>query len=632
MTNTFEFNFIGELPHLFEKGFQEISSNLNLIISEKATPIHVKNEGLGLTVKKENGNITITWNKPIHFYRALSHLVTNVHTDVFEIKEVPFFETGVMLDCSRNGVISISAFKSMLRKMALMGMDVGMLYTEDTYEVNGFPYFGYMRGRYNSSELRELDEYATLFGIELIPCIQTLGHLGRALRWPTMQKYCDVPEVLLADYEDTYTLIEQMITSISSSFRSNRIHIGMDEAHGVGLGTHLKKYGYEDPHNIIKRHLVRVKEITDKLNLSPIMWSDMFFRLDSADNEYYDTDPSEKAKEAIVSDVELMYWDYSHEEESDYLSMIDKHRTLMGSLDNTSFAGAIWAWTGPVPEYEKTIRSSVPALEACKNAGIKFALATVWGDNGQESSRICALPGMQLYAEYAYTGTYNLDNLKTRFSACCGGDLDQFLGLSEFNTLPNMDICPDRPLNMAKFLLYQDPLVQLCVKDMEGYDLTSHYSTLATKYKAYATIDNEYKLQMEFYYTLAELLSVKCNWHQNIIDLVKSNKKEEAYKLCLTTLPLVDKIEELRLLWSEIWRNDNKPFGFEILDGRMGSLQVRIKTACSRVTNWANGDLTETLDELYEEVLPFGLGYIRPDMQCGLYGFGEIVSANKIDY
>ena len=35
-----------------------------------------------------------------------------------------------------------------------------MLYTEDTYEVDNEPYFGYMRGRYSADELRELDDYA----------------------------------------------------------------------------------------------------------------------------------------------------------------------------------------------------------------------------------------------------------------------------------------------------------------------------------------------------------------------------------------------------------------------------------------------------------------------------------------
>lgn len=633
MQNDFNVFFLGQLPPLSEKGLQEISPNLNLHISKSGILVSVKQEGFGLSVKKEKRAIFITWCRPVHFYRALSHLAKNWEKDSFEIRESPVFETGVMLDCSRNGVIKVSAFKSMLRKMALMGMNAGMLYTEDTYEVPEAPYFGYMRGRYTAGELRELDDYACTFGIELIPCIQTLGHLGRALHWPEMQKYSDMPEVLLADDDGTYLLLRRMISSISCCFRSKRIHIGMDEAHGVGLGTHLRKHGFEDPHAIIQRHLLRIKEITDSLDLEPVIWSDMYFRLDSPDNEYYDTEPSQNAKESIVPGVKLMYWDYSHELVSDYHSMLERHKSLMnGSLRNIWFAGAIWTWTGPVPEYKKTVRTAVAALTACKDAGIDFVLATVWGDNGQESCRSCALPGMQLYAEFSYTGCYDLERLSNRFAVCCRGVLEQFLSLSDFNVLPDMHTSWCRPVNMAKFLLYQDPLVQLFLKDMESFDLVPHYAALARKYSAYARQKDEYTLQMRFYAVMADILSVKCSWHQNISKFVLHNKKAEAEELCISLLSLVDKLETLRTLWAEIWNTDNKPFGFEILDGRMGALQARMKTAARRVTSWAGGDSDEHLDELREEILPFGLGYLQEDVQCGVYGVGEIVSACKLDY
>lgn len=38
-----------------------------------------------------------------------------------------------------------------------------------------------------------------MLGIELCPCVQTLGHLNRALHWPAMRRLQDNDEVLLAD-------------------------------------------------------------------------------------------------------------------------------------------------------------------------------------------------------------------------------------------------------------------------------------------------------------------------------------------------------------------------------------------------------------------------------------------------
>lgn len=633
MPGTFNLTLSGQLPPLFEEGLRELAPNLELCLSNTGMPVLVEQGHAGLTVKKENGAAAIVWSKPVHFYRALSHLYEHRDENTFCVKETPAFETGVMLDCSRNGVINLSACKAMLRKMALMGMDVGMLYTEDTYEVPEVPYFGYMRGRYTADELRQLDDYAYTLGIELIPCIQTLGHLGRALHWPKMQRYADMPEVLLADEEATYLLLQRMIAAISGSFRSKRIHIGMDEAHGVGLGAHLHKHGFEAPHSILRRHLLRVKELTDALGLEPIMWSDMFFRLDSPDNEYYDVDPSQKAMDSVVPGVKLMYWDYSHEQQADYQAMLQRHKKLMhGSLKDVCFAGAVWAWLGPVPEYEKTFRTAAAALAACRDAGVGFVLATVWGDNGQESCRAAALPGMQFYAEFAYTGAYDVEHLKKRFAVCCGGPLEPFLELSSFNFLPQMEACWHRPINAAKFLLYQDPLVQLFTKDMEGYDMAAHYAALAQKYQGYLQQAGEYALHMKFYTVLAEVLALKCQWHQNIGELVRQNDREGAQTLCAVLAPLTEKVEALRLLWAELWRKDNKPFGFEILDGRMGALQARLKTAALRVAAWADHAPDETLEELRQEVLHFGLGYMQEGLQCGVYGVGEIVSACKLDY
>jgi hexosaminidase len=70
--------------------------------------------------------------------------------DEFQIGEEPQFVTnGVMFDvCQGNAVINISNMKKLLMKMSVMGLNMVMLYCEDSYEIKDEPYFGYMRGRY----------------------------------------------------------------------------------------------------------------------------------------------------------------------------------------------------------------------------------------------------------------------------------------------------------------------------------------------------------------------------------------------------------------------------------------------------------------------------------------------------
>lgn len=135
-----------------------------------------------MDVKKAGNRICIRYSEPAFLYRGVGLAVENSHLDRFTLLETPRFSTnGLMLDCSRNAVASLPTLKTLIRQLALMGHNTLMLYTEDTYTVEGQPYFGYMRGRYTETELRELDEYASSFGIELVRASR---------RWPISNRPC----------------------------------------------------------------------------------------------------------------------------------------------------------------------------------------------------------------------------------------------------------------------------------------------------------------------------------------------------------------------------------------------------------------------------------------------------------
>jgi len=44
-----------------------------------------------------------------------------------------------------------------------------------------------------------------------------------------------------------------MISAISGPLRSKRIHIGMDEAHGVSEGRYRQLFGYKDSTQVVRR-------------------------------------------------------------------------------------------------------------------------------------------------------------------------------------------------------------------------------------------------------------------------------------------------------------------------------------------------------------------------------------------
>jgi hexosaminidase len=294
---------------------------------------HPNTGASGLVIAVQDRVAHVHYDGVAQACRGVGLLLGLDSADARTIREQPGFETmGLMLDCSRNAVMTVEYVKTWLRRMALSGYNMVMLYTEDTYELPGEPLFGYLRGAYTLDEIRAIDEHAAALGIELIPCIQTLGHLEQILKWRRAYGGVrDTSNVLLVGEPKTYALIEKMVDFWSSAVRSRRIHIGMDETHDLGRGRYMDLFGYRRGFDIFNEHLGKVVEICQSRGLSPMIWSDMYFRMGSKRGDYYDMDsqvPSEVAA-AIPQEAQLVYWDYYHTTEAFYREWIRRHRLYL---------------------------------------------------------------------------------------------------------------------------------------------------------------------------------------------------------------------------------------------------------------------------------------------------------------
>ena len=185
----------------------------------------------------------------------------------------PIKELGVMLDCSRNGIMTVENIKKFIDLIKKMGYNQLFLHMEDTYEVEGEPYFGYLRGRYSIKELNEIEEYGYRAGVELVPLTQTLAHMESLLQWPNYRAFSDDATTLLVGDERTYELIDRMYASIRKAFpRARYLHTSMDEAHNLGKGKYRDIHGDVPRIDIMVEHINRVCEIAKKYGFKPMIW------------------------------------------------------------------------------------------------------------------------------------------------------------------------------------------------------------------------------------------------------------------------------------------------------------------------------------------------------------------------
>lgn len=596
-------HFTGDLTEVIE-GIAILSDELGIQSAEDGYPIEVINCQGHLVVQNKDGKGQIIFENKIHFYRGLGLWLQHFEKcKEFHLTEEPQFETsGAMVDVSRNAVLTVDGIKMLLSKMAVMGLNMVMVYTEETYEVPGIPYFGYMRGRYSEDEIRECDDYAFQLGIEMIPCIQTLAHLKEALKWGFANDIKDTEDILLVGELKTYELLKRMIVAASRPYRTKRIHIGMDEALQLGRGKYIEKNGYQNRFEIMNQHLQEVVSITEEYGLQPMIWSDMYFRLASQNGNYYDFDSSllDQVKQSIPN-VKMVYWDYYHSDESFYEEMLNTHKKI---VSDPLFAGGLWTWNGISPNYARAFRNSEAALNACRKTGVKEVFATMWGDNGAETPIQTALPGLQLFAEHTYHKEVSREHLEERFTYCTGYKLDDFLLLNQFDEIPGVMEDNLYSSNPSKFLLWQDVLVGLFDENITGLPIAEHYSGLVAQIGAAKVRNRGMDLVFSFYEQLARVLSVKAELG---IDLKSAYDKRNkiGVKVCLEKLEILKvEVDSLRKAHREVWFSVNKAFGWEVLDIRYGGLLTRIETAEYRIHGWIEGKVTK-LEELEEERLRY---------------------------
>jgi hypothetical protein len=598
--------FVGDISEI-NKGIEILIKKLNCLNEATEITIEVKKEIGNIEVSLDGNKGAIKYQEKIHFFRAIGLFIQEMRKKSnFTIIETPKFKTnGVMLDVSRNGVLKVESIKKMLEYMALMGLNMMLLYTEDVYEISSRPYFGYMRGRYTYEELKECDDYADLLGIEMAPCIQTLGHLNAALKWNDFADVRDTEDILLAGSEKTYELIEEMIKAVSVPFRSKRIHIGMDEAHNLGLGKYLVDNGYRNRFDIMNEHLDKVREITNKYDLKPMIWSDMYFRLGSKTGEYYDREAviPQKAIDKVPEDVQLVYWDYYHEDKESYREFIRRHKLFNRDL---VFAGGIWTWNGIVAHYDKTFKTTNAGLEVCKEENVEEVFATMWGDNGTETNIFAGLLGMQLYAEHGYSEKVDMESLSERFRVCTGGNLEAFMSLTDIDYLPESKMEKGmNPSNPGKFLLWQDILIGLFDQNIKELELKKYYNDLAEKLMKYADEAGEMKFIFAVYAKLAKVLALKGDMGLRIKEYYENKNLEALGNVADNDLPeLKRQVELLQDEHRKQWFLVYKPFGWEVMDIRYGGVISRINTTILRLEQYISGEI-EVIEELDAQRLIF---------------------------
>lgn len=605
----------------FENAFKELMIDFPFSISDEGIDLVLVKSELN-KLEKNDEKIIIHYNSLPNLFFLFSEAIScksDINKDYFEKLELTY-----MADCSRNAVMKVETAKKLIRHLAVSGYDSFMLYLEDTYVVKEYPYFGYLRNGYTKEDIKEIDEYCHIFGIELIPCIQSLAHFNAIVRYPSMEKLFDCNDILLCENDEVYKFIDTLIKTCREYFSSRRIHIGMDEAHMIGRGRYMDEHGYVNRFEIMSKHVEKVVDICRKYDFTAMMWADMYYPLAASkkkDKEY----KTQIAK--IPQEVKLVYWDYYSADMKHFMDIMKTYKQLPNEI---LFAGGAYKWHGFTPDNRFSFKEIEANLKASIKSNISQYILTAWGDNGAEASQFSILPSIY-YAGRCKYGLFNLNNeYKSKFEVLFGIKFSDFIKIDLGNRISrNNDINERNTAN--KYLLFNDPLLgtlDTIITDEQSELYKEHYLSLKkTNKKA-----NKWSYILKTQEDLCNVLTYKStiglrlrkdyqeknidNLKQDLVDLKKIKKLlQKFYESFLTQ-----------------WNIENRNNGFDVQDIRFGALYQRLDVAIRKVSEFLN-DNSKEIPELNEKLLCF-MGHesdFEKDLDQCEYRWRRMTSVNVND-
>jgi len=294
-----------------------------------------------------------------------------------EIEDAPdLAKRGLLLDISRGKVPTLATLKGIVDFMVGLKLNLLMLYTEHVFRFRRHPLIGKDASPMSAWELRDLDEYARRRHVELVPTLQSLGHMHQILKYPRYRKLAESERrwSLSPALEETYELLDDLYSEYLGNFGSPWLNANCDEPVDLGKGLSKGRAETEGVAAIFASHVARVQELAAKHGKKTMIWADFIF---------------EHPEVLPLLPKGLLLIDWWYEANYDF----ERVKTLRENGIPFMVAAGTSGWNTLFPRLENALANIRGYAEAAKRHGAAGLIVTEWGDGGHGN-----LLGNSIYA------------------------------------------------------------------------------------------------------------------------------------------------------------------------------------------------------------------------------------------
>ena len=285
---------------------------------------------------------------------------------------------GFMLDVSRCKVPTQAELLALIRALGQLRVNQLQLYVEHTFAFPGHEDAWQDASPLTPAEIRELDAACAALGIELVPNLNTFGHMERWLRHPRYRALAECPQgwihPLTGQFKEfpgtlkpddvSLAFVASLLDDYLPCFRSRQVNIGGDEPWELGQGFSKEAVATQGKHRVYLDHLHKLCALATERGHTPQFWGDILLE-DLA-----------LAQDAPQDALPVVWgYDAGH-----------PFQTQCGRLQELGRAYLVApgtsAWQSFTGRLDNALTNQAEAIGAARQHGARGVLVTTWGDNG----------------------------------------------------------------------------------------------------------------------------------------------------------------------------------------------------------------------------------------------------------
>lgn len=368
------------------------------------------------------------------------------HLPQVAIKDQPALaERGVLLDVCRSKVPTLATLKEVVEKLSFFKINQFQMHNEHAYYFPRHPAIGATGDRLTNEEILELDAHCRRHHVDLVPNLQSFGHMMNIL---TLPQYRHLAETKLGwslapTVEESYRFLDELYADLLPAFSSPQFNINCDETYDLGRGRSAQRMKEIGPGRLYLGHMLRVHDLVTSYGKRMQMWGDILLQ-----------HPEVIAD--LPTDITLLDWQYEAQDTYPSTALLAQSGKRFIVCPGTS------SWNTLFPRIDNANQNIRILAREGAERGAAGLLNTDWGDGGHYQPLGNSWYGYAYGAEQAWSGGITPDEVfDPAFGLLFFGAEKGQIVVEAIRSLGAVNGLPGIPLGNASntvFALFDEPL------------------------------------------------------------------------------------------------------------------------------------------------------------------------------